>query len=96
MSNSVVEVCANSVQSAINGQKGGAIRVELCDNLEEGGTTPALSQIELTRENLSIQVNVIIRPRGGDFLYNDIEFEMMKRDIHHCGKSKCDGVVFGI
>lgn len=96
MSNLSVEVCANSVQSAINGQKGGAVRVELCDNLEEGGTTPALSQIELTRENLSIQVNVIIRPRGGDFLYNDLEFEMMKRDIHHCGRSKCDGVVFGI
>ena len=96
MLKTVVEVCANSVQSAINGQKGGAIRVELCDNLEEGGTTPALSQIELTRENLTIQVNVIIRPRGGDFLYNDLEFEMMKRDIHHCGKSKCDGVVFGI
>lgn len=96
MTNLSVEVCANSVQSAINGQKGGAVRVELCDNLEEGGTTPALSQIELTRENLSIQVNVIIRPRGGDFLYNDLEFEMMKRDIHHCGKSKCDGVVFGI
>lgn len=96
MSKTVAEVCANSVQSAINGQKGGAIRVELCDNLEEGGTTPALSQIELTRENLTIQVNVIIRPRGGDFLYNDLEFEMMKRDIHHCGKSKCDGVVFGI
>lgn len=96
MTNLSVEVCANSAQSAINGQKGGAVRVELCDNLEEGGTTPALSQIELTRENLSIQVNVIIRPRGGDFLYNDLEFEMMKRDIHHCGKSKCDGVVFGI
>ncbi|MDR0823572.1 MAG: copper homeostasis protein CutC [Prevotella sp.] len=91
-----VEVCANSAQSAINGQKGGAVRVELCDNLAEGGTTPALSQIELTRKNLSIQVNVIIRPRGGDFLYNDLEFEMMKKDIHHCGQAKCDGVVFGI
>lgn len=91
-----IEVCANSTQSAINAQKAGAIRVELCDNLEEGGTTPALSQIEATRKYLDIQVNVIIRPRGGDFLYNDIEFEMMKQDIHHCGKVKCDGVVFGI
>jgi len=92
----IAEVCANSTQSAINAQKGGAYRVELCDNLEEGGTTPALSQIELTRKHLAIQVNVIIRPRGGDFLYNELEFEIMKKDIHHCGQAKCDGVVFGI
>jgi len=92
----VAEICANSTQSAINAQKGGAFRVELCDNLEEGGTTPALSQIELTRKYLTIKVNVIIRPRGGDFLYNELEFEMMKKDIHHCGQAKCDGVVFGI
>jgi copper homeostasis protein len=91
-----LEVCANSPQSAMEAQKGGAIRVELCDNLGEGGTTPALSQIEKTRELIDIQLNTIIRPRGGDFLYSDIEFETMKQDIHHCGKAKCDGVVFGI
>lgn len=91
-----LEVCAKSVQSAIEGQKGGAVRVELCDNLIEGGTTPALSQIEKSRELLHIQLNVIIRPRGGDFLYNDLEFELMKMDIHHCGKAKCDGVVIGM
>lgn len=92
----IAEVCANSTQSAINAQKGGAYRVELCDNLEEGGTTPALSQIEMTRKQLNIKVNVLIRPRGGDFLYNELEFEMMKKDIHHCGQVKCDGVVFGV
>lgn len=91
-----VEVCSNSVQSSIEAQKGGAIRVELCDNLAEGGTTPALSQIELTRQLINIELNVIIRPRGGDFLYSDIEFETMKKDIHHCGKAKCNGVVIGI
>jgi copper homeostasis protein len=91
-----LEVCANSPQSAIEAQKGGAVRIELCDNLGEGGTTPALSQIETTRQSVDIQLNVIIRPRGGDFLYSNIEFETMKRDIHHCGKAKCDGVVFGI
>lgn len=91
-----LEVCANSVQSAIEAQKGGAVRVELCDNLGEGGTTPALSQIEITRKNIDIQLNTIIRPRGGDFLYSDLEFEIMKQDIHNCGKAKCDGVVFGI
>lgn len=92
----VLENCSNSVQSSIEAQKGGAIRVELCDNLAEGGTTPSLSQIQLTRENIDIQLNVIIRPRGGDFFYSDLEFESMKQDIHHCGKSKCDGVVIGI
>ncbi len=91
-----LEVCANAPQSAIEAQKGGAVRVELCDNLGEGGTTPALSQIEITRQSIDIQLNVIIRPRGGDFYYSDIEFETMKQDIHHCGKVKCDGVVFGI
>lgn len=91
-----VEVCANSVQSAIAAQKGGAIRVELCSNLNDGGTTPAKSQIEMSRENLSIALNVIVRPRGGDFLYDDLDFETMKRDIVLCGEIGCDGVVFGI
>ncbi|MDU1891771.1 MAG: copper homeostasis protein CutC [Dysgonomonas sp.] len=91
-----LEVCANSVQSALNGQRGGAVRVELCDNLSEGGTTPSLSQIEISRQLLDIQLNVLIRPREGDFLYSDLEFEEMKYDIHVCGKTKCDGVVFGI
>lgn len=91
-----LEVCAGSTQSAIEGQKGGAIRVELCDNLSEGGTTPSLSQIEETRQLIDIQLNVLIRPREGDFLYSDLEFEIMKKDIHYCGQAKCDGVVFGI
>ncbi len=91
-----LEVCANSVQSAIEAQKGGAVRVELCDNLAEGGTTPSLSQIETTRQIADIQLNVLIRPRSGDFLYSDLEFEIMKKDIYHCGQAKCDGVVFGI
>lgn len=91
-----LEVCANSTQSAIEGQKGGAVRVELCDNLAEGGTTPSISQIEKTRQLIDIQLNILIRPREGDFLYSDLEFEIMKEDIHHCGRAKCDGVVFGI
>lgn len=96
MNQITLEVCANSSQSAIEAQRGGAIRVELCDNLGEGGTTPALSQIEKTRQSIDIQLNTIIRPRGGDFYYTDIEFDIMKLDIHHCGKAKCDGIVFGI
>lgn len=91
-----IEVCANSVQSAIAAQKGGAVRVELCGNLCDGGTTPAKSQIELTRNHIEIDLNVIIRPRGGDFLYDNFDFESMKKDIELCGELNCDGVVIGI
>lgn len=91
-----VEVCANSVQSAIEAQKGGAVRVELCGNLCDGGTTPAKSQIEISRNHIEIDLNVIIRPRGGDFLYDNLDFESMKSDIELCGELKCDGVVIGI
>lgn len=91
-----LEVCSNSVQSSIEAQRGGAIRVELCDNLMEGGTTPSLSQIELSIQYTDIEINTIIRPRGGDFIYSDIEFETMKRDIEICGDAKCDGIVIGI
>jgi len=91
-----LEVCANSVTSALAAQEGGAVRVELCDNLIEGGTTPSYGQIALARKLLQIQLFIIIRPRGGDFLYSDLEFEIMKEDIRRCVELNCDGVVFGI
>jgi len=91
-----MEVCANSVASALAAQAGGAVRVELCGNLGEGGTTPSVGQIALARKLLQIQLFVIIRPRGGDFLYSDLEFEIMKEDIRQCVRLNCDGVVFGI
>jgi copper homeostasis protein len=91
-----MEVCANGVASAIAAQDGGAIRVELCDNLHEGGTTPSYAQIKLARKFLTIQVYPIIRPRGGDFLYSDLEFNLMKIDILNCKSLNCDGVVIGI
>lgn len=91
-----LEVCANSYSSALNAQKGGAIRVELCENMAEGGTTPSYGQIKLCVENLDIQVWPIIRPRGGDFLYSEDEFKLMKEDIRICKMLNCDGVVFGI
>lgn len=91
-----MEVCANSLSSAIAAQEGGAIRVELCDNLPEGGTTPSYSQIALAKQLLSIQVYPIIRPRGGDFLYSELEFSLMKEDIKICKSLNCDGIVIGI
>ncbi|QIL41841.1 copper homeostasis protein CutC [Pedobacter sp. HDW13] len=91
-----LEVCANSYTSALAAQKGGAIRVEFCDNLAEGGTTPSYGQIALAKKNLTIAIWPIIRPRGGDFLYSDIEFELMKEDIIACKSLKCEGVVIGI
>jgi copper homeostasis protein len=91
-----MEVCANSLASAIEAEKGGAIRVELCDNLLEGGTTPSYAQIKLAKEHLKIDVYPIIRPRGGDFLYSDLEFALMREDILMCKELGCDGVVIGI
>lgn len=94
--NVTVEVCVDSVESAVEAQKGGAARVELCDNLMEGGTTPSYGSIEIARKLLDIKLQVIIRPRGGDFLYSDIEFEIMKRDIEAARSLAADGVVIGI
>ncbi|RYE16290.1 MAG: copper homeostasis protein CutC [Sphingobacteriaceae bacterium] len=91
-----IEICAGSVTSALAAQEGGAHRVELCDNLKEGGTTPSYGMLLLARKNLSIKLFPIIRPRGGDFLYSDLEFEVMKEDIITCRNLGCDGVVFGI
>lgn len=91
-----MEVCANSLSSALAAQEGGAVRVEFCDNLPEGGTTPSYAQLKLAKELLHILVYPIIRPRGGDFLYSDLEFRLMKEDIKICKSLNCDGVVIGI
>ena len=92
----IIEVCIDSVQSAINAQQAGAARVELCDNLFEGGTTPSAGTIAVTRKQISIGLQVIIRPRGGDFLYTDLEMEIMKKDILTAKELGVDGVVIGI
>jgi copper homeostasis protein len=91
-----LEICVDTVESAINAQVAGANRVELCDNLMEGGTTPCLGTILSARANLAIDLNVIIRPRGGDFLYTDLEYDIMRRDIEICGENGVDGIVLGI
>lgn len=91
-----LEVCANGVGSALIAQEGGAYRVELCDNMLEGGTTPSHGQIALARKLLEIKLYPIIRPRGGNFCYTDLEFEVMKADVLNCKALGCDGVVFGM
>lgn len=95
MSSIKIEVCANSLESALNAQKGGADRVELCANLYEGGTTPSAGEISLARDLLQIDLNVLIRPRGSDFLYSKNEIEIIKRDILYCKNIGVDGVVIG-
>jgi len=92
----LLEVCASSVTSAIAAQTGGASRVELCDNLNYGGTTTSFGQILLARKMLHIKLYALIRPRSGDFLYSDLEFETMMADIRNCIEAGCDGIVTGI
>jgi copper homeostasis protein len=91
-----LEICADSIGSAIIAQEAGAQRLELCESLMEGGVTPSAGKIESVRQNLEISLHVIIRPRGGDFLYNGVEYDIMRRDIVRCGEAGVDGVVFGI
>ena len=90
------EKCIGSFKEAIEAQKLGADRVELCDNLEEGGTTPSYGTIKMTVEKLDIPAFVIIRPRGGDFCYSPEEIEIMKEDIKICKSLGVKGVVLGI
>lgn len=92
----LIEICTNGINSCLNAQKGGANRIELCDNLLEGGTTPSFGMIEIVKKHLNIPIFVMIRPRGGDFHYSYLEFEIMKNDILHCKKIGVEGVVFGL
>lgn len=95
MTKVIIECCANSVQSAINGQAGGAERVELCANLELGGTTPSAASICMAREVLEVDLFVLIRPRSGNFCYSDLEMEEIIQDIEFCKQLGCEGVVIG-
>lgn len=90
------EVCANSVESCLAAQAGGADRVELCAGIPEGGTTPSYGDIATARELLMhTRLHVIIRPRGGDFLYTPVEQRIMLKDIENARRLGADGVVFG-
>ena len=91
----ILEICAGSVESAIAARDGGAKRIELCAALEMGGVTPSAGVIAEARKVDGLVLNVIIRPRGGDFLYNEYEVACMEEDIRTCKRLGADGVVIG-
>ena len=92
----ILEICANSYQSAINAQNAGASRIELCSNLTIGGITPPNRLLEKVSKNITIPVYVLIRPRGGDFNYSENEFSLMKESIKRCKEYGFNGIVCGI
>lgn len=91
-----IEVCVDSVASAVAAEHGGADRIELCGSLAEGGITPSAGLIEAARSIVSLDLHVMIRPRGSDFCYDEQEFQVMQRDIELAKQMGADGVVFGI
>lgn len=92
----ILEICVDSVESAINAQRGGATRLELCSNLIIGGTTPTRSLFEEVRKNVDIPINILIRPRFGDFLYSRHEIKIIKNEIKMFREMGADGIVAGI
>jgi len=91
----LLEICANSSQSARNAQEAGAHRVEFCQNLEQGGITPSYGLIKHCVQTLNIPIHVLIRPRPGNFVYNADEFEIMLNDINMCHDFDVAGIVVG-
>lgn len=94
--NHVIEIATADFTTTQSAVKGGADRIELCAALSDGGTTPSHGMITLCRECFEVELFPIIRPRAGDFLYTDEEFEVMKKDVLLCKQTGCDGVVIGL
>jgi len=92
----IIEIATSDFLTTKSAVEGGADRIELCANLAEGGTTPSYAHIKKCKESFSIPLFPIIRPRGGDFLYNKDEFEIMKNDIKLCKELGCEGIVIGL
>ena len=91
-----LEICVDSVESAINAQRGGAARLELCSGLIIGGTTPTKSLFEEVRKNVDIPINVLIRPRFGDFLYSDYEINIIRNEIKMFREAGVNGIAAGV
>jgi len=91
-----LEIIGFNIESCLAAQEAGADRIELCGSPGEGGTTPSYGLVQSAREKLEIDLYVMIRPRGGDFLYTDDEFEMMMKEVEFCKRLGCDGIVTGI
>lgn len=92
----IKEACVEGYEQAKKAEKLGADRIELCDNLSQGGTTPSYGTIQYASEHLDTDINVIIRPRIGDFVYSEAEYQIMKKDVKTCKDLGVNGVVFGI
>ena len=91
-----LEVCADSVAAAVAAEAGGAARIELCDSLLEGGTTPSVGKLLCCRRAVALPVHVMLRPRGGDFLYTAAELAVIEADLHALKAAGADGVVVGL
>ncbi len=90
-----IEICCGSIQSAANAKAGGAVRIELCQGLVEGGTTPSPATINYAVKELGLKVFVLVRPRGGDFCYNELEIKTMEQDVEFCKQAGVAGIVVG-
>ncbi len=94
--NFLLEACVQSIDEALSAQAKGADQVEYCAQLEVGGTTPSFAEIQEAREKVDIKIKMMIRPRGGDFVYTSQELEEMEKAILFCKKINIEGVVFGV
>jgi len=90
-----LEICCYTAGSALEAERFGADRIELCDNYPEGGTTPSFASVLIAMKNLKIPMHVMVRPRGGDFLYSQLEYEIVKEDVLQLKKMDISGIVTG-
>ena len=96
MAKPLIEICLENAESVITAERGGADRVELCSSLFEGGLSPSLGTLIAARRHTHIPISAMVRPRGGDFCYSDIEYEIMKEEVRIFRENGADSIVFGI